>query len=335
MTRKAPDYLPGWCLLGEIAFKEKRYDEALSLLQNVFSRDPQNLDGHRLESEVLLAKGNTKKAIEVLERLDQTYPDTSLIKYQLAQAYLKDNNIDQAKGVLDEAISTNPNYADAILLLAQINLTSGHSDMVIEPMTRLLKKRPDLRTAATFLAAAYGALDRFYDATTVLEEQAKLAPQDPQPQIALGLTLRQAKRYDDAHSAFEKASQLAPNDLTVINQLVELDLLSKHFDVARQTIQRHFNEAPDSPGAHFFEGKILAAEEKWNSAEIELQKTFQLDQNFPGAYDLLIRIYLATGKLPEAVNQLEAELSRRPNDSNTLMTVATVYRADAGLSQGA
>ena len=130
MTRKAPDYLPGWCLLGEVAFKEKKYDEALSLLQNVFSRDPQNLDGHRLESDVLLAKGDTKKAVEILERLDQTYPDTSLVKYQLAQAYLKDNNMNQAKVVLDEAISTNPNYADAILLLAEINLTTGHSDMV-------------------------------------------------------------------------------------------------------------------------------------------------------------------------------------------------------------
>ena len=85
MTRQAPDYLPGWTLLAELAFKDKKYDEALSLLENVFSRDPEYIDGHRLESQVLLAKGDTKKAVEVLERLDQTYPDTPLIKYQLAQ----------------------------------------------------------------------------------------------------------------------------------------------------------------------------------------------------------------------------------------------------------
>ena len=53
MTKKAPDYLPGWTLLAELAFKDKKYDEALSLLENVFSRDPENIDGRRLQSNVL------------------------------------------------------------------------------------------------------------------------------------------------------------------------------------------------------------------------------------------------------------------------------------------
>src|SRR5437764_7325477 len=41
MTRQAPDYLPGWTLLAEVAFKEGKNEEALSLLENVFSRDPE------------------------------------------------------------------------------------------------------------------------------------------------------------------------------------------------------------------------------------------------------------------------------------------------------
>ena len=39
MTKEAPDYLPGWFLLAELAYKDKKYDEALSLLENVFGRD--------------------------------------------------------------------------------------------------------------------------------------------------------------------------------------------------------------------------------------------------------------------------------------------------------
>jgi tetratricopeptide (TPR) repeat protein len=325
MTRQAPDYLPGWTLLAELAFKDKKYDEALSLLENVFSRDPEYIDGHRLESDVLLAKGDTKKAVDVLERLDQTYRDSPLLKYQLARAYLANNNMNQAKVVLDQAISINPNYTDAVVLLAETNLRSGHGEMAIEPLTKLLNGRPDLKHAALLLAAAYGSLDRFDDAAVVIGEQARLVPQDPQIQMALGLTFRQAKRNNEARQAFEKAAELAPDSLWPVDQLVELDLREKHFDAARQTIQHQFQKTPDAPAAHFFEAKILAAEEKWDLAEVELQKTLQLNPNFAGAYDLLVQTYLATNKLPQALSELQAQLVKNPNDASALMTLALLY----------
>ena len=154
---------------------------------------------------MLLAKGDTKKAIDVLEHLDQTYPDAPLIKYQLASAYLRNNSPNQAKVALEQAISINPNFADAIVLLAEINIRSGHGEMAIEPITNLLRKRPDLRSAAFLLAAVYGTLDRFDDAEAVIRNQVRLAPQDPQPHTALGLIFRQAKRNDEARQAFEEA----------------------------------------------------------------------------------------------------------------------------------
>jgi tetratricopeptide (TPR) repeat protein len=333
MTRKAPDYLPGWCLLGEVAFKEKKYDEALSLLQNVFSRDPQNLDGHRLEGEVLLAKGDNKKAVEMLERLDQTYPDTPLVKYELARAYLANNNTNQAKTALDQAVSINPNYADAVLLIADINLRTGHSEAVIEPMTRLLKRNPEFRSAALLLAAAYGSLDRFDDAAIITGEQANLAPRDPQAQMAFGLTLRQAKRNNEAREAFEKAAELAPDSLWPIDQLIELDLLEKHFDAARERVRRQFEKTPDSPASHFFAGKIFVAEHKWDLAQAELQRTLQIDPNFAGAYDLLVQSYLATNKFPQALSQLEAQLAKNPGDTSALMTLALLQERTNNFQQ--
>ena len=178
---------------------------------------------------MLLAKGDTKKAVEVLERLDQTYPDTPLIKYQLARTYLKNNNMNQAKVALDQVISRYPNYADAILLLADINLRSGHGEAVIEPMTRLLKRNPELRSAGLLLAAALGSLDRFDDAAVVTREQARLAPRDPQAQMALGLTFRQAKRNDEARQAFEKAAELAPDSLWPVTSTCGIGLAGKAF----------------------------------------------------------------------------------------------------------
>ncbi len=74
LTAKAPDFLPAWTLLGRIAFSEKKFDQALSYLENVFSRDPENIDARLLQSDVWLAQGETKKAITELEKLDKAFP---------------------------------------------------------------------------------------------------------------------------------------------------------------------------------------------------------------------------------------------------------------------
>jgi tetratricopeptide (TPR) repeat protein len=282
---------------------------------------------------VLLAKGDGKKAVAVMEQLDKTYPDVPLLKYQLAQAYVRDHNMSQAALALDQAVSISPNYDDAVVLLGQINVATGHGEKVIEPLNRLLQRKPDFKSAALVLAAAYGSRDRLDDAIAVLENQAKLAPNDPQLQVALGLTCTQAKRYDEARRAFEKAAELAPGNLWPVDQLVDLDLLDKRFDVARQRIRRHFEKTPDSPAAHYFEGKILAAEGKWERAQLELRKTIELDPNLVAAYDLLVQSYLATNKVPQAINELQAQLAKAPNDAQRLLMLALLYERTENFPQ--
>ena len=53
----------------------------------------------------------------------RTFPSSNIIW----RAHIsRNNNVNQAKLALDQAVSINPNYDDAVLLLAQINLSTGH-----------------------------------------------------------------------------------------------------------------------------------------------------------------------------------------------------------------
>jgi tetratricopeptide (TPR) repeat protein len=54
VTKETPDLLPAWSILANIANSEKKYDEALQLLQNVLSRDPENLDARLVQAETWL-----------------------------------------------------------------------------------------------------------------------------------------------------------------------------------------------------------------------------------------------------------------------------------------
>ena len=150
MTKQAPDYLPGWTLLAELAFKDKKYDEALSLLENVFSRDPENIDGRRLQSDVLLAKGDTKKAVEVLEQLDQTYPDVPSSNINWHAHISKITIRTKQRWRWTRPSQLNPNYDDAVLLLAEINISTGHGrngDRTDDPFAEKKARSQDRRIA--------------------------------------------------------------------------------------------------------------------------------------------------------------------------------------------
>jgi tetratricopeptide (TPR) repeat protein len=325
ITRQAPDYLPAWLLSARLSFNEKKYDEALSFLENIFSRDPENVDGRTMEAQVRLAKGESKKAVAILQALDKTYPNIPGIQYYLARAYRQDNDSGQAIAELKKAVANKPDYLEAILLLAELNLAAGNSQEVVPAMVELLKKQPNLVPAQSFLAEAYRTTGRLDEAAALIREELRGSPQNPQAYALLGVILRQQNKTDEARQAFQKTLELAPDNLVVIDQLVELDLADKKFESAMQRVQAQLEKAPNVAGFHFLAGKIYVAQRAWDRAEAELLKAIELEPNYPTAYELLISIYVTTNKLPQAVSELQAYLAKRPDSVQTLMTLGQIY----------
>ena len=325
VTREAPDYLPAWRDLAQIAFSEKKHDEALSFLENIFSRDPENPDARLLQANVWLAKGDAAKATATLDRVNNNYPNNPLVKFALARAYLASKNAAQATATLQQAIAIRPDYTEAVLALAELNLGSGKAQAVVLAMEDLLKKRPDLREARLLLANGYQALGRLDDAAALFREQIKNSPDSPEAHFSLGLILRQQKKNDEARQAFEKASELAPDNLNPIDQLVEMDLADKRYDAATERVKQQLQKNPNAAGTHVLEAKIYVAQQDWGRAESALQKAIELDANFTPAYGLLIGVYVAENKLAQAISQLEAELKKNPNNPRGLLMGALLY----------
>ena len=97
--------------------------------------------------------------------------------------------------------------------------------------------------------------------------------------------------------------------------------MTPHFDESKSQLQK----TPESAGAHFLEGKVYAAQGKWDNAEAALLKALELDPNSSSTYDLLISTYLAANRLPQAIALLEGLLSRSPDNARALMVLALIY----------
>lgn len=325
ITREAPDFLAAWRLLAQIALGEKQFEDSLKLTENILLRDPPNIEARLLQAQVLLAKGDTKKAIESLERLDAAYSKLLSVKYDLARAYLQDNNATQAAAVSNQLLSENPSDTEAQLLLGETDLRKGNAQQVVASMLDLLKRRPDLAQAELLLARAYQSLGRLDDAAAVFRKQIKASPQNPRSHLLLGLILRQQGKIEEARKVFEDAQRSAPANLFALSQLVDLDVQNGSFETALQRIGAELQKTPRSPGAHFLQAKVYAAQRQWDPAEAALLKTLELDPNSADANDLLISAYLASNKLPHAVARLESLLSKSPDNANARMLLALTH----------
>jgi len=325
VTAAAPDYLPAWLLLAEISLGKKEYDEALRLLTNILNRDPDNIDANVWQARTLTAKGDTDKAIQGLERLDTKYANFPPLKYELARCYVQKNNANQAITLLDQALSTSPDYFDAALLRGQLQLRTGKAKEVVKELRPLVEKHPELAAARLLLADAYRALGQLDDAAAIFRDQLKNSPDSAEACIALGIILRQQKNNAEARQVLERARQLAPANPLPLIQLVDLDLGERDFEGAHRLVQDQLKATPNVALAHFLEGKIWATEGKWDPAEASLTKVLSLNPNFGDAYTLLASVYTASNKTADAVRQLEIVAARTPNNPRTLMSLAVLY----------
>ena len=325
LTTKTPDFVPAWSALAKIANQEKKYDEALQLIQNVLSRDPENIDGRIVQADSWVAKHETKKAVDSLETLDRTYTNVPLIKYALARAYLQNNNANQALDELDQVVRLSPGFVDAVVLYAQLHLKNGDAQPAIAPLKAVVQASPGLMIAEVLLAEAYRTLGRFEEAATVLQEQIKRSPQEATPYLLLGALLKQQNKIEDARAAFEKAAEVAPQNPSSMEQLVDLDIAAKSFEAGHERLNKLLQKQPNSAAAYYLQGKLYVAENKLDLAQTALLKAIELDHNFTQSYDLLIPIYIRTNKLSEALNQSNAVLAKKPNDGQALLLSGLIY----------
>ncbi len=120
MTLHAPDYLPALRTSAQLAISTRKFDEANKRVQDIFAKEPLDLEGRLLRARLQLAQGQTKDAIEELEKFGRDFPGLGVEKHQLGLAYLQANDQPGAIKALQEAVGRNPDNLEAALVLGPV-----------------------------------------------------------------------------------------------------------------------------------------------------------------------------------------------------------------------
>ncbi len=327
IVKKTPDYLPAWIALAQFDAADKKYADAVTLLGNVLSRDPQNLEGVLLKGRLELQQGQAAQAITDFEGLARVFPKVPLVYFQLATAYLANNDTDKAIANLNQALTLNPKYADAILTLAQIQIRTGNVAPAIASLKPLAQQQPPVVPAQLLLAEAYRNQGNLDGAVQIYRAVEKANPQNAQIPLLLGTTLLQQKDNAGARAEFDQALKLAPDYFPALELSVKLDLMEKQYAVAQQRVQQQIAQNTNAASLQLLLANVLADRGDTNQAENALQKAIELQPDSQQAYLMLAQLYTAANQNQKAITDLQAALAKNPKDAAALMLMGMTYNA--------
>jgi tetratricopeptide (TPR) repeat protein len=328
IVQKAPDYLPAWLKLADIAAAEKKYDDSAAILSKILARDPENYDALLLNGGLSLAEGDTAKAVTQMEQLQKIYPQAPTIYYQLALAYLANNETEKAVDSLNRAINLQPSFPEATLLLAQLEIQNNNFGPAIISLKQLIQQQPKLAQAQLALANAYRAQGNFDAAFNIYQELQITFPQNPQIPLLIGAMFLEQKKMAEAREAFNKALELAPDFMSAIEQLVDLDVTEKQFPAALQVVQTGIGKNPKQPAFQILSAKIYMAQNDAPHAEAALLKAVELQPDSPGTYLMLAQLYMNTHQDQKALAELKIVTGKNPKDTGSLMLAGMIYDSE-------
>jgi len=177
----------------------------------------------------------------------------------------------------------------------------------IEAFTSALAWRPDSMVAFLRRGAAYGALRRDDEAVRDLREAVRLAPNAPQPLVALGDLYEQ--RGDPAQAAtwYERAAaQLRDEDPGVLYALAMARYRSGAPAAAIEPLQRAVARDDSLAEAHYLLGLAYRDTQNFDAAVASLEQALVVRPSLVAAREELADLYRALGRPVEEMRELQA-----------------------------
>ena len=284
---------------------------------------PDAVDSRSAEEWLRLAKaynsrGESEKAIELLQKCLARAPALAEAHYQLGLAHSRLGQRPQALAALDQAHRLSPGHPDAALLLGvlydlegkpersrrvyetALKSQPGHAGLCHElGNTLLLLNQPKLaienleqalRSLAQKPADWLGDLGYAYLIAGRLEEarktlQASLDRDPKQPLVAQNLGKAQLALHDPAAAveAFSQGVKLLPQGAQGWMNLALALFRAKQLEPALRAIAKSLELKPQVAQAHFLRGVILEAQGQKDPARQEMQQALSLEPGFAQA----------------------------------------------------
>jgi len=306
--------------LAELYARTGDIRQAVVESQNALSRDPENLDAHRLLGRIYLRSvGDLQGGIQ-----GSTPADSEAVLHLAIQEY-------------EQIVRLDPSSVEDCLLLGRLYRLNNETGKAETQFRAAVKLQPSSEDAVTTLALLYNEEG---DASRALDILQSVPEPDRTPRIdsVLGYSYEQKKDYTHAIEAYRKAVELDKDNLDAVRGLAQNLLNDNQVDAALDQYKAIAVGDPQDAQTLLHIAEIYRRDGQFDKAVDTLNRTQAIAPDSMEVEYNRVVIEEAVGKYDEATKQLEEMLQRtekangaysafeRNNRAIFLERLGTVYR---------
>lgn len=194
-----------------------------------------NVEPYLAKAQASFDHGNLAGACAALSEAAELVPRSAMIQQALGNMLFQAGEMHQANAAFDRALTVTPNDVALLMKKAVAAIRADDVDGFEQALGRVLEMDPKNHDARRFLIKMNIEAGRYLDAAKELVTLTGEKPEDVELWIALGTCLAKLRDGNNAHMAFQRALQLAPD-----NKLARenLEAISSHPTAPEAPAQR-------------------------------------------------------------------------------------------------
>ncbi len=320
---------------GNRNFEQGKYPEALIFYGRALQLDPRFAEAHYKMAQCHMKQSSWAAAYQELQRTIDLQPENWPAQIDLGQILLAGGRAQEAKDRALLILRSNPQNADAQMLLANSDAVLGNLKEALGEAKEATAMAPERSAAFITLGLIQVRADALADAEANLKKAKSLDLVSIAPLMMLGGFYRQQKRWPEAEYEFESAISLAPKVPGPRAALAGLYVSQGKDSLAEKTLIEAKQQLNDDPAGYRMLGdyylRILnhRIEEAARLNEQILKKSPQDTEAriFTG------QIELQQKKLDQAIQSLQGALKNAPENAMGHYQLGLAFEGKGNLNQ--
>ena len=292
--------------LGSIYSQLKQFDKAILLFDESIKRYPNCLEAYPNLANVLVAKGRSDTAKNILNKAIELNPKYLRPYSILAGLWVGEGNFKKAEFFLKKSLEINPKDINTLVNLGCVLKDSGNPKQAEIFLKDALKINPSYDFALTNLGAVLNELEKFDEGEKYLRKALSINSSSPMALNNLGNILSNKKNNKEAELCYRKAIDIKSDFFLAYNNLGSL--LSKQGNLieAEKFTEKAIHLNPKFELAFVNLGTIKIDLDKLKEAEELFLNAIEINENYSYAYRSLFRLYEKTNKINKLKNKIES-----------------------------